>query len=52
VPAGNALRPLGRWAFAEPPESDRIDSAFEAKVARTFDVMIARASGAPPAFSA
>jgi len=51
VPAANDLGTLGSWAFAAPTKSYRIDSAFAAKAARTFDVMIARASG-PPAFSA
>ena len=52
VPAGNNpshARPLClRRTGRERPDRFR----FEAKVARTFDVMIARASGAPPAFSA
>jgi len=43
--AAKNLRTLGPWAFPEPTESYRIDPDFDAKVARPFDVMIARASG-------
>jgi len=52
VSAVNNLRTLGRWAFAELTEIYRIESDFEAKVARAFDEMIARAGGARPALSA
>ncbi len=52
VPAVNNLRTVGRWAFAELTEVYRIESDFEAKVARAFDEMIARAGGVLPAVSA
>jgi len=52
VPAGNTLRPLGRWAFAELTEIYQIESDFKAKVESAFDEMIARAGGVPPALFA
>ena len=52
VPGVNNLGTLGRWAFAELTEIYQIESDFNAKVGRAFDEMIARVSGATPAFSA
>jgi hypothetical protein len=52
VPAVNNLGTLGRWAFAELTEIYQIEADFEVKVASAFNEMIARAGGAPPAFSA
>ena len=49
VPAVNNPGTMGRWAFAELTEIYRIESDFEAKVARAFDEMIARAGAAPAA---